>query len=189
MFHKWVDENPSTPIFRVLLAAKYQLDESDEVQKYIQEAAFYVQDRKRFKKLLRVWSEETELNEEVVVLDVDSTDTLVEGASVVELEETDTHTETNETIEQEGISPKVETLEDNKVVDETVESQTLVSQVEIVNTDIDWLLPWIDDFQVDFTKTSSEKEAVQLKETSHEKPTTTEHQEEIRVQDVPEESI
>lgn len=55
VFHRWVNEHPAVPIFRVLLAAKYQSENHPDTASYIEQAAFYVQDRKQLKNLLRNW--------------------------------------------------------------------------------------------------------------------------------------
>ena len=68
IFHNWVDEYPFAPIYRVLLAAKYQSLNHPDTAKYIEQAAFYVQDRKQLKSLLRKWNElqgEEEIEQEV----------------------------------------------------------------------------------------------------------------------------
>lgn len=57
VFHQWVEQYPYAPIFRVLLAAKYQSLNHTDAAKYLEEAAFFVQDRKQLKHLLRSWNE------------------------------------------------------------------------------------------------------------------------------------
>ncbi len=58
VIQNWVTQYPASPIFRVMLAAKYQLDNHPMTADGIGEAAFYVQDRKVFKQLLRQWQDD-----------------------------------------------------------------------------------------------------------------------------------
>ncbi|MCO5234111.1 MAG: hypothetical protein LC105_13255 [Chitinophagales bacterium] len=60
VFHDWVNQYPYVPIFRVLLAAKYMLEDHPETSIYIEQAAFFVQDRKHLKHLLRKYKSLTE---------------------------------------------------------------------------------------------------------------------------------
>lgn len=57
LFHSWVNTYPYVPVFRVLLAARYQSEDHPDTAKYIEQAAFYVQDRKQLKQLLRTWQQ------------------------------------------------------------------------------------------------------------------------------------
>ncbi|MCO5247500.1 MAG: hypothetical protein M9887_00905 [Chitinophagales bacterium] len=183
VFHNWVNAYPYVPIYRVLLAVKYQTENSDEVEKYIREAAFYVQDRKRFKKLLRFWQEkittESEKTDTIIAVEKEEENDLKETVEVaevsqsIEIEKLESISKVNET----GATVKEESIEATFTqgkeevelsIPETIESETNSSvgdgvintqKVEIVNTDIDWLLPWIEDFDVDFSASTSNQEA------------------------------
>jgi|GEM_PF-5988709 len=57
-FHAWVEQYPYVPLFRVLLAAKYQAEGHPDAPGYLEMASFYVQDRKQLKHLLRNWQQQ-----------------------------------------------------------------------------------------------------------------------------------
>src|SRR5690606_11531893 len=57
VLHSWIERYPYVPILRVILAAKYQSEDHRDAAKYLEEAAFYVQDRKQLKLTLRNWND------------------------------------------------------------------------------------------------------------------------------------
>jgi hypothetical protein len=120
LFHNWVNDYPFVPVYRVLLAAKYQsLNHSDTAQ-YIEQAAFYVQDRKQLKHLLRKWSD---LQEEDSQDQIESILTQIENEEINEVEPAIDSIENEITQEEEVIVEKekeelVEVIEESKTLEE-----------------------------------------------------------------------
>ncbi|HUH72843.1 MAG TPA: hypothetical protein VLZ75_00410 [Chitinophagales bacterium] len=132
LFHNWVDESPFVPIYRVLLAAKYQsLDHSDTAQ-YIEQAAFYVQDRKQLKLLLRKWSdlqiEPISVQDEAVVIPID-----VHQEQSSTISDSSTATENDAIIEDESIEEEENALSQETPIDvEITETVVIISHTEVV---------------------------------------------------------
>lgn len=131
LFHNWVNDYPFVPVYRVLLAAKYQsLNHSDTAQ-YIEQAAFYVQDRKQLKSLLRKWSN-LQVEPEIITSDVEIiveeeklTPEEIEAIDVlINVEQTEkVDNTTKETIEElsqevDAIDSNTEVIIENQVVEE-----------------------------------------------------------------------
>ena len=120
LFHNWVNDYPFVPVYRVLLAAKYQsLNHSDTAQ-YIEQAAFYVQDRKQLKHLLRKWSD---LQEEDSQDQIESILTQIENEEINEVETAIDSIENEITQEEEVIVEEekeelVEVVEEPKTLEE-----------------------------------------------------------------------
>lgn len=120
LFHNWVNDYPFVPVYRVLLAAKYQsLNHSDTAQ-YIEQAAFYVQDRKQLKHLLRKWSD---LQEEDSQDQIESILTQIENEEINEVEPAIDSIENEITQEEEVIVEEekeelVEVVEEPKTLEE-----------------------------------------------------------------------
>lgn len=136
LFHNWVNDYPFVPVYRVLLVAKYQsLNHSDTAQ-YIEQAAFYVQDRKQLKNLLRKWSDlqvEPELKQEETII-VPINEGLIEEAKTEEEREIASNVKDiiEEEIheEQDQFTPE-EIIEELEKTD-NLEEKTTIEEDEII---------------------------------------------------------
>lgn len=111
--HSWVQAHPATPIFRVILAAKYQQLDHPETATYIEQAACYVQDRKQLKTLLREWQSIWNQVEEI--------ETIPE-AIIPEIED-------NKEVEEQILTEKEE-QELQEVITSTLGQDTLIVETE-----------------------------------------------------------
>lgn len=125
VIHQWVDTYPATPIFRVLLAAKYQSEQHPDTATYLEQAAFYVQNRKELKYLLRDWQDRIDAYEG------EGLDELVEDptvySSLSEKEEKTIQAESDDNIELvDEIEEKQDIIEtEDEVIDGVEVSEKL----------------------------------------------------------------
>ncbi|MCO5232038.1 MAG: hypothetical protein M9958_12880 [Chitinophagales bacterium] len=145
VFHNWVNQYPYTPIFRVLLAAKFMLEDHPDTAKYVEQAAFYVQDRKHLKQLLRKYksqlehipNEETTQIESKIVDDIPIENEIQSDNEIL----TDSEEKELQEIIQSGTTTENETPDDisspsTSEIQEEIQEEVINPSEEIVNEEI-----------------------------------------------------
>lgn len=158
--HSWVQAHPATPIFRVILAAKYQQLDHPETATYIEQAACYVQDRKQLKTLLREWqsiwnqAEKIETAPETIIPEIEDNKE-VEEQILTEKEEQEL---------QEVITSTLG--EDTQIVDSDEEQEEASSITEVIHEPIE--VPLIEEENIEEQESETLIEEKTQEETSTE---------------------
>lgn len=176
----WVKIYPHIPILRAMLASKAMHESNAAAAHYLEQAAVYVQDRKKLKQLIQKWQllqseveviepsvSELEQNEEVIAVE-NEVEEIIESA-IISLEEVELKEEISTEVEVESdveiVSEGINIDEIEEVVSETIKTDEEI-QVEEVITNAEPeenILPEIQQSEENSTEeTSVEIEEIQV---------------------------
>ncbi len=151
LLHSWVNKYPAIPVFRVLLAAKYQSESHPDTAFYIEQAAFYVQDRKQLKNLLRYWQQQIETAATETTEEITATTAEAISENIIEeqpLEATD-HTENSD---EENSEKDILTETEENELQEIIHSGT-TSAEQTVDTNSSVEIESVESFEEEITET------------------------------------